>query len=93
MQVKLKAIYAGPNVTGQPGDIIRVSDAEGEALIAARYAEPLDSVTETEATLPEPEANEELSEPETATLPEPEKAVMPKAKPSSAKPKGKRKSK
>lgn len=44
-KVKLKTIYATPDKSAWPGDVIEVSDAEAKQLIHGRYAE---AVAETE---------------------------------------------
>ena len=38
MKVRLQTIYASQHVTAQPGSVIDVSDAEGKALIAGKFA-------------------------------------------------------
>ena len=39
MQIKMKALMAGPNVLRQPGKVYDVPDAEAKELIAGDYAE------------------------------------------------------
>lgn len=40
MYVKLKTIMAGPDVSGQPGQILQVPDDRGALLIKGGFAEP-----------------------------------------------------
>lgn len=46
MRIKMLSIDCGPGGNRQPGDIVEVSDEEGQALIDGRYAVPADGAVE-----------------------------------------------
>lgn len=43
MYVQLLKIYAGPSGTFQPGDVVTVTDEEGDALVAGEYGVEVDT--------------------------------------------------
>lgn len=47
MKVKLRTIYASPERTAQPGQVIDVSPDEGAELVKGGYASPVEVAVET----------------------------------------------
>lgn len=55
MKVKFKTLSAGARGVIRPGDIVEVSESEGQLLIGGGYAEAVETPTEpTEQPKPEP---------------------------------------
>jgi len=71
MKIKLNTILAGPNLSGQPGDIIDVAPKTGRELIAGGYAVDIEPKAK-------PKATPKASAPETADQTPPETAAKPK---------------
>ena len=55
MKVKLTTSRSGPRISQQAGDVIEVSDAEGERLLARHMAEPVDGTPKIGPRHPAPE--------------------------------------
>ncbi|MCH7573607.1 MAG: hypothetical protein IIA59_00620 [Candidatus Marinimicrobia bacterium] len=84
MKVKLRTIFAGPTGTGQPGDVIRVPEGLGRALIESGQAEALATVKK--AAKAKRKAKAKGDAPETTSTAAPETTTQPAAGPRSRKP-------